>query len=199
MHPLLRRSVPVAALVAAFGTSLVAGPAAAAPRPDNACISNLDGSNLNARYGVTERIVGPPTCRDALAGDKWVRAVPPWTAASENEINLFKQNFVSARWVTDEGTPREITVTAGPESLREGILNVAPNLHFIAPVSPAVRPLSIGQHTSVMYINMRAQTCNGLGLCLDAGEHLYKAATSPTMGNIVPAITFTFAPPSKKQ
>lgn len=204
MHSLLHRSARIAAIIATLGASLAIGSATAAPPIDQTCPSNLfPGSDLNARYGVDERIVGPPGCRLALAGEHWVRAVPPWTGADAAAIDTFRQNFVSARWVTDAGSTGEFTQTAGPEALRwqspEGTPFVTPGgLPFISPVSPAARPLSVGTHTSIVFVTMSAETCNGLtgaqAVCLPAGESQYDTPLSPI--HPAPPADFEFVPPS---
>ncbi|MGV9866131.1 hypothetical protein [Rhodococcus koreensis] len=190
--------------------SIITGPAAAAPPTERICLSNLfdPPDSLNARYGVDERIIGPPGCLDALAGEHWARAVPPWVTATDAGIAAFRQNFVSARWVIDAGTPQEFTVTAGPESLQSGppedpfTVPSGPfaGKPFITPVSPAIRPLSVGTHTNIVFVTMSAETCNGLGglaeICLPAGESQYASPFFPSVGHLVPASGFNFVAPT---
>ncbi|MDT2007599.1 hypothetical protein FXW78_29965 [Rhodococcus opacus] len=202
MHNVLRRSRQIVVLTAMLGMSIVTGPAAAAPPPDPACLSNLfppPDNSLNLRYGVDERIIGPPGCLEALAGERWVRAVPPWVATDAG-IAAFSQNFVSARWVIDAGTPQEFTVTAGPDSLR-GPFDVPSGpfvgKKFVAPVSSPMRPLSMGEHTNIVYVTMSAETCNGLGgvdeICLPARESQYASPFFPLpVDHLVPAAVFDF-------
>ncbi|MFC7448484.1 hypothetical protein [Rhodococcus daqingensis] len=83
-------------------------------------------------------------------------------------------------------------MTAGPESLRGPFLTPS-GQPFIAPVSPVIRPLSIGAHTNVVFVTMSAETCNGLGICLPAGESQYDSSLSPV--HPAPPADFTFAPP----
>ncbi|MFF0817759.1 hypothetical protein ACFYVR_21730 [Rhodococcus sp. NPDC003318] len=198
MHNALRRAGQIAVLTATLGVSIVSAPATAAPPTEHSCPSNLfPDSDLNERYGVSERIIGPPECRQALAGEKWVRAVPPWVAATNADIENFRQNFISARWVTDAGTPREFTVTAGSDSLQgpftvpSGPFTGRP---FVTPVSPAVRPLSVGAHTNVVFVTLREETCNGLGICLPAGESQYDSGFSPV--HPVPPVDFAVVAPT---
>ena len=64
------------------------------------------GRMLNVRYGVSERIIGPPGCREAFVTEKWVRAVPPWTTATTDKLIEFENRFVGARYVIDAGTAK---------------------------------------------------------------------------------------------
>ncbi|RZU74355.1 hypothetical protein EV384_2809 [Micromonospora kangleipakensis] len=158
--------------------------------------------DLNQRYGVSERIIGPPApatddiadppggpgCRTALVGDQWVRAVPPWITATETERDAFIDNFKSARYVIDAGTAQEQSVTVGPEILQSGVVPgdvVLPpgtaGLPFVVPVSPVFHPLRPGTHTSTLIVDMNADVCTGRGPapglggngCLLAGESEY--------------------------
>ena len=199
------RCAQAGAILTALGLSagLMTGVAAADPPREHKCISPIfPGSNLNERYGVSERIVGPPPsvppappspgCLEAFAGEHWVRAVPPWVTADTDTdgnnipdaIDDFKAKFAGARYVTDEGTAQEKTVTVGPEILRTTCLSAGPppasfqcktpngltpplnGKPFIALVSPVFNPLPVGTHTSTLYVTMKAATagnvCNGL-------------------------------------
>jgi hypothetical protein len=204
------RSAQAGAILTAFGlsASLMTGVAAAAPPRDHSCLSpifqesteNPNWRDVNKRYGVKERIIGPPApatddiadppggpgCRTALAGEQWVRVVPPWITATATEQQAFITNFKGARYVIDAGTAQEQTVTAGPGILRSGNVpsDVAPaGLPWVAPVSPVFRPLSPGTHTSTLFVNMNQTVCTGRGPapglsadCLEAGEHEYPVA-----------------------
>jgi hypothetical protein len=152
-----------------------------------------DGTDLNQLFGVKERIIGPPACREAFAGERWVQAAPSWvtaasaseavypegyTPAKPNPIDDFNSKFVRARYVHDIGTPQEKTFTFGPrEVLRTGF--VGPDgLPFTGFVSPVFKPLGVGQHTSTVFFTLSAEHCDGLGTnraenCLPAGEFLY--------------------------
>jgi hypothetical protein len=146
------RSAQAGAILTALGLSagLMTGVAQAEPPPgiprEHSCPSPFfPNSDLNVRYGVSERIVGPPGCRVAFAGEKWVRAVPPWITApnaadagypagydpcanggkpgetcSLNPIDDFNLKFQGARYVIDAGTQQERTINAGKEILRTG-------------------------------------------------------------------------------
>jgi hypothetical protein len=198
---------------------LMTGVAEAGPPRNHQCNSNLfSGENdpekwtdLNQRYDVSERIIGPPApatddiadppglsgCRTALAGEQWVRAVPPWITATETEQKAFITSFKSARYVIDAGTAQEKSVTAGPEILQSGMIpgdvQVPPGiggLPFVVPVSPVFHPLGPGTHTSTLFVDMNEKVCTGRGPapglstdCLPAGESEYP---------IIPAATATF-------
>ncbi|WP_155370669.1 hypothetical protein [Catellatospora vulcania] len=191
-----------------IGVGLMAGAAEARPPRTHQCISPIffGGSeqwrDLNQRYDVRERIIGPPApatddipeppdvpnpgCRTALTGERWVRAVPPWLTATATEQAAFIDNFESARYVIDAGTTREWSVTVGPEILRSGTVpgDVQPpetrGLPYVAPVSPVFHPLRPGTHTSTLFVTMKERVCTGrapspglAAACLEAGESEY--------------------------
>jgi hypothetical protein len=132
------RSAQAGAILTALGLSagLMTGVAEAAPPRDHSCLSpifstsleNPNWRDLNLRYGVSERIIGPPApatddiadppggpgCRTASVGEQWVRAVPPWITATEDLQKEFINNFNGARYVIDAGTAQEQTVTVSP-------------------------------------------------------------------------------------
>jgi hypothetical protein len=205
------RSAQAGAILTALGLTagLMSGVTEAAPPREHSCLSssfqesteNPNWRDVNKRYSITERIIGPPApstddipdppggpgCRTALAGEQWVRIVPPWITATATEQQAFIANFKGARYAIDAGTPTEQTVTAGPGILRSGNVpsDVAPaGLPWVAPVSPVFHPLSPGAHTSTLFVNMNQKVCSGLpnpalGLsatCLEAGEHEYPVA-----------------------
>ncbi|WP_406040987.1 hypothetical protein OG799_33120 [Micromonospora sp. NBC_00898] len=183
------------------------GVAEAGPPRKHQCTSNVfnggdqNWQDLNKRYDVSERIIGPPApgfddiadppggpgCRTALVGDQWVRAVPPWiTATGGAEQQAFIDNFKSARYVIDAGTAQEQTVTAGPKILQSGMVpgdvTVPPvgGLPYVVPVSPVFHPLRPGIHTSTLFVTMNERVCTGRGPapglgtdCLEAGESEY--------------------------
>ena len=112
---------------------------------EHACLSPVfpagqnvpaEWTDLNKRYGVSERIVGPPPsvsplpqtpgCLEAFAGEKLVRAVPPWIMAPD-KVASFTNSFKSARYVIDEGTAQEKTITVGPNVLQSGKVPLLPN------------------------------------------------------------------------
>lgn len=210
------RSAKAGAILTTLGLSLglMAGAAQAGPHGDRDrdrfCISPIffggseEWRDLNQRYDVRERIIGPPPpafddiadppeppggpgCRTALAGEKWVRAVPPWLTATEVEQAAFIASFKSARYVIDPGTPQERSITVGPEVLQSGIVPdgvVLPEgtegLPYVVPVSPVFRPLRPGVHNSTLFVTMEERVCTGRGPsaglssdCLEAGESEY--------------------------
>jgi hypothetical protein len=222
MHPLIRRSAQVGAVMATLALSVVAAPAGAAPPTEHKCLSPVfPGSDVNSRYGVSERIVGPPGCVTAYAGEAWVRATGVWVTATSADVQTFYENFVSAEWVTDEGTPQARQVSAGKESLRweppngDGQIGTADDFRtpdgrpFIAPVSPALHPVSAGTHTNVLYVTFGAETCDGFegGRCLgtQAGvQELYlfsswydSQSPKPPSYPKVPVTKFEFLPASE--
>ena len=176
---------------------------AAPPRGENFCSSPIfvgsgppEWRDLNQRYGVKERIIGPPApaadntpsdgCLEAFAGEQWVRAVPPWLTATIALRDEFYNRFDHARYVIDEGTAQEKTITAGKEILRTGMVpqdvTIPPGtggLPYVVPVSPVLNPLSPTKgcvpssnpadpgpcHTSTLYVTMTAgdDVCTGRG------------------------------------
>src|SRR5687768_9374416 len=96
------RSVRASAVPTALGLSFggLAGVAVADPSRTHECLSSVfPDSDLNERYGVSERIIGPPAapttpgCRQAFAGEKWVRAVPPWSTAGSAETAVCPSDY----------------------------------------------------------------------------------------------------------
>ncbi|KPM56900.1 hypothetical protein ACG83_03405 [Frankia sp. R43] len=202
-HRLLR-GMATAALATTMGVSLAGTALADTPqraalgegRPTkHACIT-ADGTNLNEFFHIRQQIIGPPTCRTAVAGEPWVRIGPGWvTAASAatavypadytptkpNPIDDFNSKFLRARFVVDIGTPQEKSFGFGRKALRTGFFT-EDGLPFSQPVSPPLRPLRVGQHTSTVFLTLRARHCDGLGTvpdenCLPAGEFAYTGNT----------------------
>jgi hypothetical protein len=193
-HTQARRAVRTAgwggALVLLALAALLAGAgvAHAVPPPDHNCLSP-SGTNLNQLHGIEERIIGPPACREALAGERWVDAAAPWvtaaraagavypagyTPARPNPIDDFNAKFVGARYVLERGTRQEQTFRFGREALRTG-LATEDGLPYSAPVSGVFHPLTVGRHTITLFITLSAAHCDGLGTdpelnCLPAGE-----------------------------
>ncbi|WP_219670732.1 hypothetical protein [Streptomyces bambusae] len=148
-----------------------------------------DGIDLNELYGVKHRIIGPPTCRTTREGEKWVRTVAPWFTAADaasavypegyrpsrrNPIDDFNSKFVSATYVHDRGTPNEQTFTFPRKKvLRTGFVSPE-GLPYSVAVSPPLAPLSVGTHTSTVFVTLSKEHCDGLGTvraenCLPAG------------------------------
>jgi|SRR6516164_9377739 len=161
------RSAQAGAILTALGlgVGLVTGVAQAEPAPvaTQACPSPFFGDSLNQRYGVKERIIGPPDCRTAYVGERWVRAVPPWVTASTKEQADFYTNFEYARYVID-GVER---IKVRKEVLQQGNVN-ALSLPYIVPVSPVFDKLPVCAdgskcHTSTVYVYMTNQVCTGRG------------------------------------
>ena len=179
---------PVRFLVAILAVVLTGvGVAQAAPPANHNCLG-FDGGNVNELLGITERIIGPPACREALAGERWVRLPPPWITAASGEgavyppdytparfnpIDDFNQKFVGARFVQDIGTVRARTFTFGREVLRTGFeLDGLPTSYF--PSRP-LQPLNVGWHTATVFITLSAMHCDGSAPnvdenCIPAGE-----------------------------
>ncbi|MFD6887428.1 hypothetical protein [Streptomyces sp. NPDC059957] len=195
-------------LTAALAATAMSAPATAAPLPKPKlpvphCFGT-DGTDLNEFYGVKERIVGPPTCREIYAKEKWVRITPGWSTASSaavavypagytpsetNPIDDFNSKFVSATYVTDIGTPQEKRHTfKKKEVLRTGFFG-PDGLPYSATVSPPFKAPDLGPHTHTVLFTLSAEHCDGLGTdreasCLPAGTFSYTGDTAIT---VVPA------------
>ncbi|MFF8379870.1 hypothetical protein ACF07V_27495 [Streptomyces sp. NPDC015661] len=169
--------------------------AAAVPPADHNCISP-DGTNLNTFLGISERIIGPPACREAFVGERWVRSMPSWGTAPDGDrahyprgytptlfdpMDDFVSKFQGIRVVSDLGTAREQSRTFGPEALRR----IAPfdGNPFAFLASDPLPSLTAGEHTSTVYMRLSARHCDGLGPrpavnCLPAGEFVYTGPTT---------------------
>lgn len=184
-------------LVAALAGAGAVAPAAADPLPKPKgpvphCVGT-DGTDLNELYDVKVRIVGPPTCREIYAKEKWVRTVPGWTTAASSEVAVypdgyepsrpdpiddFNSKFVSATYVLDIGTPQEKRQTfKKKEVLRTGFVDADGN-PYSAAVSPPFKAPDLGPHTQTVFFTLKAEHCDGLGTvreenCLPAGTFDY--------------------------
>jgi hypothetical protein len=177
------RSAQAGAILTALGLSagLMTGVAEAKPQPgEHFCTSPIFGGpadlpvvqkwvDLNQRYGVRDRIIGPPApawdetdvgadtdplkrdgCLELFVKESWVRAVAPWLTATTAQRDEFNARFDSARYVIDEGTGQQQIVKADKHSLFTGsvpnVEGLTPpwtrGLPFIVPVSPALPKLS---------------------------------------------------------
>ncbi|MGW4755527.1 hypothetical protein [Streptomyces chartreusis] len=166
----------------------------AVPPADHNCLSP-DGTNLNTFLGISERIIGPPACREAFAGEQWVRTFSSWgtapssvgavypagyTPARPNPMDDFTSKFLGVRVVNDIGTPRERSFTFGPETIRR--ISVVDGFPFAFFGTRPLRPLSVGPHTSTVFMRLSAAHCDGVGTapdenCLPAGEFQYTGDT----------------------
>ncbi|MFI9582623.1 hypothetical protein ACIHCQ_12405 [Streptomyces sp. NPDC052236] len=164
----------------------------AVPPVDHNCLSP-SGTNLNTLLDIRERVIGPPACREAFAGERWVRSFPSWGTAPDaesavypagytpsrvNPMDDFISKFRGVRIVQDIGTRQERSYTFGPEALR--LVAVEDGIPFAFFASPALRPLSVGPHTTSVFMRLSEQHCDGLGTnseenCLPGGEFPYHA------------------------
>lgn len=90
--------------------------------------------------------------------------------------------FLGVRVVTDIGTARARSFTFGPQTLRR--IAVDPNfgLPFAYFAAGPLRPLSVGAHTTTVFMRLSAEHCDGLAPvreenCLPAGEFRFTADT----------------------
>ncbi|MER7754561.1 hypothetical protein [Kitasatospora sp. NPDC097643] len=189
-----------AALVAAVATALLAAPgigtAEAVPSPDHHCV--FEGIDLNAFLGVSERLIGPPPCREAFVGERWVRTLPGWGTATGPDGAVYPAGYTPSRpapmddflaklqgvrIVQDIGTRQEWSVTVGPEIVRR--VDTVDDQIIANFASHPLRPLSAGPHTSTVFMRLSAEHCDGLGdnpddHCLPAGEFQYTGNTPVT-------------------
>ncbi|MEV7611711.1 hypothetical protein [Streptomyces sp. NPDC089799] len=182
----------------ATGADVPAPAAAPAARPSVPHCVTMDGSDLNELYGVKYRIIGPSTCRTAVQGEKWVRTVSPWFTAPgaagavypegyrpsrPDPIDDFNSKFVSATYIQDRGTAQEKSITfKRKEVLRTGFVDPTSGLSYSAAVSPPLKSLAVGLHTSTVLFTLKAEHCDGLGTvreenCLPAGTFLWAVDT----------------------
>jgi hypothetical protein len=92
----------------------------------------------------------------------------------------FVSTFLGVRVVTGIGTARERSFTFGPQTLRR--IAVDPNfgLPFAHFAAGPLRPLSVGTHTTTVFMRLSAEHCDGLTPvreknCLPAGEFPFTA------------------------
>jgi hypothetical protein len=193
MNPTRIRAAVVSAVLAAMLTAAGAGTAQAFPPADHNCV--FEGENLNTLLGVSERLLGPPPCRETFADERWVRTFPSWgtaagpggalypadyTPSRPNPMDDFTSKLVGVRIVQDIGTHREWSATAGPEIVRN--ITLFEGLPFANFASAPLRPLSLGAHTTTVFMRLSAEHCDGLGEdrvehCLPAGEFQYTGRT----------------------
>jgi hypothetical protein len=165
-----------------------------APSPDHVC-ATADGTNTNRLYRISERIIDPSFCARALAGERWVEATPSWFTAAgakgavypagyrperPDPIDDFNAKFAGVRFVQDPGTAAERTFAFGREALRTGFVR-SDGRPFSTVVSGVFPPLSVGRHSTAVYLTMTADHCDGLGTdrhhnCLPKGTFLYTVA-----------------------
>ncbi|MEU8616433.1 hypothetical protein [Streptomyces sp. NPDC048623] len=169
------------------------GSAGAQARPPAEHVCFFEGQDLNVFLGVTQRLIGPPPCREAFVGEQWVRTFPSWgTAASAEEavypagytpqrpapMDDFLAKFLGVRVVNDIDTVRERSFTFGPETVRRTEIDSESGLPFTYFATAPLRPLSAGEHTSTVFMRLSAEHCDGLGTvegenCLPGGEFQY--------------------------
>ncbi|MFJ5546429.1 hypothetical protein [Streptomyces sp. NPDC093225] len=203
MKPTRMRATVVSAVLATVLAAAAAGVGtvqaqaqgqAAVPPADHNCL-DPEGTNVNTFLGISERIIGPPACREAFVGEQWVRTFPSWgTAASGdharyprgytpalfNPMDDFLSKFLGVRIVQDIGTAQEKSYTFGPEVIRR--IAEFDGLPFAYFGSPPLSSLSAGTHTTTVFMRLSAEHCDGLGRrraenCLPGGELAYTGDT----------------------
>ncbi|MCX2180811.1 hypothetical protein KV205_09755 [Streptomyces sp. SKN60] len=177
--------------------------AQAQPPAEHVCY--FEGRDQNDFLDVTQRLIGPPPCREAFVGERWVRTFPSWGTAPSAEgavypagytpqrpapMDDFLAKFRGVRVVNDIGTVRERSFTFGPETVRLTEIDRESGLPFTYFATAPLPPLSPGEHTSTVFMRLSAEHCDGLGTvegenCLPGGEFPY-----PTPN----PITVTFFP-----
>lgn len=186
----------LAAVVSAALLATLAGATAAQAVPPEEHVCFWEGADQNELLGIDERVIGPPPCREAFAGERWVRIGPGWVTAADDErkvyprgyepqepnpIDDFNAKFEGARYVVDRGTAQEKTFVHGTEVLRTGFVD-QDGRPFSVPASPPFDPLSVGEHTVVTFLRLSAEHCDGLARnreenCLPAGEFQWTGDT----------------------
>ncbi|MBY8842913.1 hypothetical protein [Streptomyces sp. SP2-10] len=172
---------------------------AAQPPAEHACV--FEGVDLNEFLGVPQRLIGPPPCREAFVGEKWVRTFPAWVTAASAKgavyppgykparrapMDDFVSKFRGIRVVNDIGTAQERSyVFTGKQVLRRVDLDSEANVRIASFATPPLHPLSAGAHTTTVFMRLSAQHCDGLGTdpdanCLPGGEFEYTGDTPVT-------------------
>jgi len=166
----------------------------------NQCSNEFD-VDLNELYGISDQF-RTRNCRVVSAGEHWVIGPVVWIVnqgpdlvypdgyvPSEPEpIDDFTSKLVSISVVVDGGTKREtVRVFPADEALRTDITidQIEPGAWDapfpMASMLPRMRPLSVGDHTFQVFIELSAEHCDGFVTdpelsCLPAGEIAF---TSP--------------------
>jgi len=166
----------------------------------NQCSNEFD-VDLNELYGISDQF-RTRNCQVVSAGEHWVIGPVVWIVnqgpdlvypdgyvPSEPEpIDDFTSKLVSIRVVVDGGTQREtVRVFSAGEALRTDITiqQLEPGAwdapYPMASMLPPMRPLSVGDHTFQVFIELSAEHCDGFVTdpelsCLPAGEIAF---TSP--------------------
>jgi hypothetical protein len=160
-------------------------------RDANHCV-NPAGVDLNELYGVSTQFFSA-FCQGITAGESSIRLFAWFTDDGVDSVypdgylpsrpaplDDFVAKLVSAKIMIDGGTSQEFTVTYRPNNVLRTDINLA-QLNPAAPPFPMaslllrVNPLSVGGHTSQLFIVLSAEHCDGLGTdrafnCLPAGE-----------------------------
>ncbi|HEY9372682.1 hypothetical protein [Streptomyces sp.] len=207
MRPLWKRSAWTTRIRATATAALLAAVAAvpaqaaaaqtAVPPQEHICFSP-DGTELNSFLGIADRIIGPPTCREAFAGERLYRSFFSWGTAQPREagdppllyppdyvtslpddpMRDFRSKLVGVRVVHDINTVRERSYSFGQEIVRRTeTFEGDGNLYAWFAAGP-LHPLSVGTHTSTVFMRLTAEHCDGIttdreSSCLPAGEFLW--------------------------
>ena len=161
----------------------------------NHCISSDFGVDFNELYGISDQFRNRD-CQVVSAGEHWVIGPVVWIVnfggdsvypdgyvASEPEpIDDFASKLLSIKVLIDGGTKREKLHIFSPsaalrtdidiDQLEPGVWG-AP--YPTASMMPRMRPLSVGDHTFQVFIELSAEHCDGFDTdpelnCLPGGE-----------------------------
>lgn len=143
------------------------------------------GTNLNEFLSIQEQIIGPPGCREVLAGEKWVLSLPGWRTAADGIKAVypdgyrppfsrgvppmldFQAKFRGARVILDNGTKRK-TFTFGREIL-QGISRTD-ELENTAFASRPLAPLPAGKYKIIAFLRMSHEHYDGVGRALQTNR-----------------------------
>jgi len=163
----------------------------------NHCINAFD-VDVNELYEISDQLRNFD-CRVVSAGEHWVIGPLVWivnhgagsvypdgyVAAQPEPIDDFTSKLVSITVVVDGDTTRErVQVFSPSEALRTdiNISQLEPGAwaapYPMASMMPRMRPLSVGDHTFQVFIELSAEHCDGFFTdpelsCLPAGEFAF--------------------------
>jgi len=183
-RPLMGIAARAIAALAMGGVLMTIGQTGAGAKPaDRHCI-HPSGADMNAVNGTNDRII-TSFCTVALVGEHWIPEshwvtntrydfIPPgFTPLFPAPMDDFKAKFTGARYVVDAGTKKERTYSfTASQILKTGF--TVPGTNFpLSEIMPVLNPLSPGPHIVDIFLSIRADSWDGLGV--DPAVNLFPA------------------------